>query len=94
MTFRKVIGDNIRCFRNRLGWSQEVLGSKCGISRDYIGRIERGEVNVGTQHIERISISLDMEPHLLLEEGYCFRLVSSREQVISGIDIPPGSFTD
>ena len=95
---RNIIGDNIRCLRTRLGWSQEILGSKCGISRDYIGRIERGEVNIGTDHLDRISHTLELKVHLLLKEGYCFSLIQSQRgeeaNVIKEITIPPLESSD
>ncbi|MDP4220549.1 MAG: helix-turn-helix transcriptional regulator, partial [Bacteroidota bacterium] len=70
MKLRNIIGDNIRCMRNERVWTQEAFGMKCGIGRDYIGRIERGEVNVGIDHLEKIGTTLNIEPYHLLKEGH------------------------
>lgn len=41
----KQFGRNLCAERNRLGLSQDELGSAAGLDGTYIGRIERGEVN-------------------------------------------------
>lgn len=78
MKLRTIIGDNIRYLRNERVWTQEAFGSKCGIGRDYIGRIERGEVNVGIDHLEKIGITLNVETYHLLKEGYFVELQKVR----------------
>lgn len=39
----RIIGDNIRKYRNVKGWSQEDLALECDLHRTYIGGVERGE---------------------------------------------------
>lgn len=80
MKLRHIIGDNIRCLRGDLIWTQETLGQKTKISRDYIGRIERGEVNLGIDHLQRIGSALKIEPHYLLIDGHCFNLLEARKK--------------
>jgi transcriptional regulator with XRE-family HTH domain len=41
----KEFGRNLCAERNRLGLSQEGLGNKISMDGNYIGRIERAEVN-------------------------------------------------
>lgn len=41
-----VLGQNIRKVRKGRGLSQEKLALMCGVDRSYMGRIERGEVNI------------------------------------------------
>ena len=40
------IGGNIRQLRLSLGWSQERLSFECNVDRTFVGKIERGVVNV------------------------------------------------
>ena len=41
-----VLGRNIRKTRKEKNLSQEKLALMCGLDRSYMGRIERGEVNI------------------------------------------------
>lgn len=41
----EVFGRTVRVFRARKGLSQEELGFRAGLHRNYIGAIERGEIN-------------------------------------------------
>jgi transcriptional regulator with XRE-family HTH domain len=40
------LGNAIRDVRQELGISQEVMADKAGLSRNYIGEIERGEKSI------------------------------------------------
>ncbi len=40
------IGKNIKYLRLTKGWSQERLAFECNIDRSFLGKIERGTVNV------------------------------------------------
>lgn len=42
----RALGAAVRELRARRGLSQEVLGYRAGIHRNYVGGIERGELNV------------------------------------------------
>ena len=35
-------GERIRDLRKEMGWTQEVLADKAGVSREYLGKIEKG----------------------------------------------------
>lgn len=37
-------GSSVRHFRERLGWSQELLAEKADLNRSYLGEVERGAV--------------------------------------------------
>jgi transcriptional regulator with XRE-family HTH domain len=55
-----IIGNNIRKARMHKKLSQDELAQKAGIDRSYMGRIERGEINVTLEKIYRISYALNM----------------------------------
>lgn len=72
MNIRQIIGENVRCFRNKMNWSQEALGAQTGLHHDYLGRLERGRVNISVENLLKIAQALNVDPHLLLIEGYCY----------------------
>jgi len=41
----EVFGRAVRELRSRRGYSQEELGQNAGLHRNYVGAIERGEIN-------------------------------------------------
>lgn len=58
---KKVIGENIRKYRQNLGISQEELGHKAKLHRTYIGGVERGERNITVESLIRISDALGVD---------------------------------
>ena len=56
--YRKVLGENIRSYRRKLGWSQIKLAEKSDLHHNYIGDIERGEENVSVDALMRIATAL------------------------------------
>jgi transcriptional regulator with XRE-family HTH domain len=67
---QKAFGARMRSLRKAVKpkLSQEKLGFACGLDRSYIGRIERGESNVGLVNIHRIADALKIEPAELFRE--------------------------
>ena len=62
----KDLGQNIRERRIAAGLSQDALAHACEIDRRYMGRIERGEVNITIEKLYRIASQLKCQPHTLL----------------------------
>jgi transcriptional regulator with XRE-family HTH domain len=62
----KVLGKNIRAERKVKGLSQENLALICKVDRSYMGRIERGEVNITIEKLYLIATILECEPATLL----------------------------
>lgn len=56
----RIIGDNIRKYRNVKGWSQEDLAQECELHRTYIGSVERGEKNITILNLLKIKEKLDI----------------------------------
>ncbi|OTG94066.1 helix-turn-helix domain-containing protein [Acinetobacter sp. ANC 4973] len=61
-----VIGQLIRNARNNKKISQEKLALICEIDRSYLGRIERGEVNLTVEKLYEISSALEVDAKDLL----------------------------
>ncbi len=56
----------LRLLRQSRRLSQEQLGARAGIDRAVIGRIERGEVNVGIAYLWQLADGLDLPVQELL----------------------------
>ncbi|HRM15497.1 MAG TPA: helix-turn-helix transcriptional regulator [Acinetobacter parvus] len=59
-------GLKVREQRNLKKLSQERLALLCNIDRSYMGRIERGEVNITLEKIYELAKALDVAPKKLL----------------------------
>lgn len=65
MEIQKLIGQNVRAFREERGWSQEQLAFEAGLHRTYVSGIERGVRNPTATVIERLAITLKVKPSAL-----------------------------
>lgn len=62
----KAVGIKIRTERKARKLSQDALALACGIDRSYMGRIERGEVNITLEKLYVIADVLECAPPVLL----------------------------
>jgi len=65
--FLQNIGKNIKNLRKGKSLSQEKLGELIGLSRNYIGMIERAESNIPVLTLYKIAKALEVEPYELLK---------------------------
>jgi transcriptional regulator with XRE-family HTH domain len=63
------LGRAVRSIRAGRGWSQETLGFFCGMHRNYIGALERGETNATYGVLRRLAWGLQMPLSELVAEG-------------------------
>lgn len=66
MELRDILARNIRIARAALRISQEALGERAGLTRNYIGEIERAEKAATVDTIETIAAALGVPPDRLL----------------------------
>ncbi len=66
-TSRAMLARRVRLLRVARGWSQEVLAELSGVHRNYIGHIERAEINAGLLNLEKISMAFEIPVHALLD---------------------------
>jgi transcriptional regulator with XRE-family HTH domain len=59
-TLRQRLGDRIRLLRFQRGWSQEVLAELSGLHRNYVGHVERGEVNTGFRNVYQLAAAFEL----------------------------------
>ena len=55
-------GKNVQRARKKLKISQEELAEKLNISRNHVGRIEKGRVNITLVLIEKMARTLKIKP--------------------------------
>lgn len=65
----KQLGDAVRVQRARLRLSQETAGYRSGMHRNYVGAIERGEVNPTYETLLRLSRGLNIPLEQLIAEA-------------------------
>jgi transcriptional regulator with XRE-family HTH domain len=66
---RKQLGANVRRWRTRRGWTQDVLAEHAGISAKFVGEVERGEDNPSLETLWSLVSALKIEWQDLLDGG-------------------------
>jgi transcriptional regulator with XRE-family HTH domain len=67
-TVRTEFGKNLRKLRKVKGLSQEQLAYSAGIDRSYIGKVERGQVNLTIEKLYILAGTLGCSPKDLIPE--------------------------
>lgn len=62
------IGSNLRNCRQDQGLTQEELGNRLGVTRNYICSLEKGKCNPTVEKIWKISKILDVSMETILRE--------------------------
>jgi len=65
--FYKKLSKKIKAIRERLGFSQEILAKKLGISRVAISQIENGDRKISAEEIAKLSKIFNMPTDILLD---------------------------
>ena len=68
-TLRARLGKAVRRLRKKAGYSQESFADRCRLHRTYMGAVERGEVNIALENIEKIAKALGLSVADLLYEA-------------------------
>ena len=66
-TLTRDLGRRIRLLRAERGWSQEVLAELAGLHRNYIGHVERAEINMSVAQLARIARAFGLRPGPLID---------------------------
>lgn len=80
------VGKKIRLYRKARNFTQEELGEYLQIDQSYLGRIERGEVNITLDTLYKISSALRVSPAQLLENEKNVRDNRLRSDILDKID--------
>lgn len=62
----EAFGNAVRRLREQRGLSQERLGQLSKLHRNYIGGVERGDLNPTLRSIKRLAAALELQPSELL----------------------------
>lgn len=65
---RVAFGKAVRRLRKGRGYSQESFALQAKVNRSYMGQIERGEVNISIDNIQKISKGLGLSVGQLMVE--------------------------
>jgi transcriptional regulator with XRE-family HTH domain len=63
---QKRVGDNVKKYRKKAGWSQESMRDK-GVNFRYYQKIEAGKVNLTLDLLVRLAKIFDCDPRDLLK---------------------------
>lgn len=66
---RKVLGENVKFYRFKIGYTQEQLAEKCELSPRYVSDIENAKGNLPIDTLENIAEQLKIEPYKLIKEN-------------------------
>ncbi|MEZ6010663.1 MAG: helix-turn-helix transcriptional regulator [Hyphomonas sp.] len=62
MELQKIFGSNVRQYRRAIHWTLEQLAAEVGVSRETIGKIERGISAPLFETVEKIARALGVSP--------------------------------
>lgn len=63
------LGKRIRCFREKKGLSQETLGFRAGLHRNYISKLELAQKNPTYTTLIKLSVALEININELIPKG-------------------------
>jgi transcriptional regulator with XRE-family HTH domain len=66
--YRKVFGEAIRGYRKRAGLTQEKLAELAGMHHNFIGEVERGNMECSLTSMVKIAKALDVRVSDLVRE--------------------------
>lgn len=66
MAIRRLVGRNLKRFREASGLSQEALAFECGLHRTYVSGVERGVRNPTVEVLAKLAEPLGIQPWQLL----------------------------
>lgn len=66
LSLNEIVGINLREIREERGLSQEDFAEVCGLHRNYLSSIERGERNITLDTLSQIAAAINVSPIQLL----------------------------
>ena len=66
MDLRRVVGNNVKYWRTKRGYSQEELAFRSELHRTYVSAVERGIRNPTVLTVGKLAAALGVRPVMLL----------------------------
>lgn len=66
--YRRALGETIRFYRKKSGWSQEKLAEKSELHPVYVSTVERGAKTISVDALVRVAKALGVKARDLLED--------------------------
>ena len=66
--YRRILGETIRSHRKRSGLTQEKLAEKADLHHNFIGEVERGNLDISVGSLRKIAIALGTRLRDLVED--------------------------
>lgn len=74
-----LLSRNVKSLRKQLGWSQEYLAEKTGVSTPYITQIEVGKKTPSLSVVEKLAYAFGVEYKALFESTTTINSINSME---------------
>jgi XRE family transcriptional regulator, regulator of sulfur utilization len=55
LSHRRTVGEQIRAYRKQAGFTQEQLAEKADLHHNFIGEVERGNLNISLDSLVKIA---------------------------------------
>ncbi len=68
LQYRRVVGEAIRSHRKRAGFTQEELAEKADLHHNFIGEVERGNMEISLGSMLKIAKALNVRVRDLVRE--------------------------
>ncbi len=68
LQYRRIIGEAIRSYRKRAGFTQEELAEKSDLHHNFIGEVERGNMEISLGSMVKIAKALNIRVRDLVRE--------------------------
>ena len=68
LAYRKLLGDKIRHYRKQAGWTQEKLAEKSDLHPNFIGEVERANMEISLTSMLKIAKALGVRLRDLIGE--------------------------
>ena len=91
---KELFGSNIRHIRKLRGLSQLKLSEVSNVSPDTIGRLERGNVGASFATILAIAKALEVQEHVLFDNGFQVTMRGPRSRLLNGINVSLSKMSD
>jgi transcriptional regulator with XRE-family HTH domain len=66
--YRRIVGETIRTYRKRAGLTQEKLAERADLHHNFIGEVERGNMEISLGSLLKIAKALGIRGRDLLRE--------------------------